>query len=656
MGLAVGGMIPPIQDFRRAVQGIRLSEQGDRMRRCVILLLVLFVVVSPFLSAGEGMPGGSTVSFVDVYSRLLKDPVYQDLRERLERQPRNQEALDELLDYLPISPLEMLKADMHIRRYEFMVPPISLELHRLWIERHLDLAREFYGDDALREAKENTPRKAATAAAVGTNRNLASGTGTSPEDYQGEVQVVVNPADSSQIVAAANTMAGCGGVNTQAAFASTDGGVTWSMTCPPDHEDFGFGVCEFIGMPGIVIGSDPALSWGADGVVSLEYMLVCVDGLLGGLLGMDFGIVVSHSSDAGATWTTGGTVINTWGAGTIQDKEFFDIDRNAGSPYVGRHYTCWDTANNEQFAWSADSGSSWNQVDLPAAPTGGTDLGCEIAVEKSGAVDVIFDTLTCSGNDCTNEEMYFTRSTDGGASWGTPVRIRDFQLASFSGANKPGPQDERGINPFGAIDVDNSGGACDGTLYATFTDFVTGTVENTDIFVSRSTDHGATWSAPVRVNDDGEGGASQFHPFLVVDQSDGSVVVVWHDARNDAANHQIDIYLARSTDCGLTFEPNIQVTVPSAEFNDSAISWTNVNTADNSGRNPNQFGEYMGLDVLNGTAYVAWMDSRHYFPSNTTEAEKENIGFATVTFTQAAPPLFADGFESGDTSAWSGGS
>jgi len=627
-------------------------------RSLVVVILVVLVMPGATIFAESETVRLSPDFFVETYVDLLKDPQYKVLIDRLKRQPRSADALEQVLDFLPISPLEMLEADMHLRRYEFMVPAISLELHRNWIERHPDLARRYYGGDGIVERVSDPSAPAASTkgtaeATVGLNRNLASGTGTPPDDYQGEVQVAVNPGDPSQIVAAANTMAGCpGGVNTQAAFASSDGGETWLMSCPPDHQPFGFGSCEFFGLPGIVIGSDPALWWDSNDVVALEYMIVCLDGLLGGLLGMDFGIVVAKSSDGGATWSPGGTVINTWGTGTIQDKQFYHIDRNASSPFSGRHYTCWDTDNNEQFAWSADSGSTWNQVDLPAAPTGGTDLGCEIAVEKDGAVDVIYDTLTCAGNDCSNEEMYFVRSTDGGASWNTPVRIRDFNLVSFSGANKPGPQDERGINPFGSIDVDNSGGACDGTLYTTFSDFVTGNTENTDVWVSRSTDSGATWGAPVRVNDDGEGGAAQFHPFLTVDQSDGSVVVVWHDARNDASNHQIDIFVARSSDCGLTFEPNIQVTAPSGEFNALDISWTNVNSADNSGRNPNQFGEYMGLDVLNGTAYIAWMDSRQYFPSDSGDGEKENIGFATVVFAVADTPLFADDFESGDYAAW----
>ena len=603
---------------------------------------------------------------ISIYQDLQSDPMYLNLREQLERAPADAETVDRFLSYLPLSPLEMVRVDMELRRYEFMLPKEVMALHRDWIRRNVDIARRWYGDEevdrVLGEVAPEAPAvddakpdlaAAAKSATVSTNRNLASSGVPDPEEYQGEVQVKVNPANPLQVIAAANTMAGCPGDSTQAVFYSGDGGVSWDMTCPPSSSAFGFPACQPLGIPGIVIGSDPALWWGADDTAYLEYMLVCLD-FLGGLLGQDFAIVTTRSTDAGATWSTLGTVVNSWGSGTVEDKEFYNIDRNPSSPFFGRHYTCWDTGNNEKFAWSADSGATWNQVDLPSAPSGGTDLGCEIAVAKSGAVHVIFDSLTCAVQTCSNEEMFSTRSTDGGLTWSSPVRVRDFNLASFSGLNKPGPQDERGINPFGAIDVDNSGGACDGTLYATFTDFVTGSAENTDVWLSLSTDDGATWSAPLRINDDGEGGRAQFHPTLVVDQSDGSVVVAWQDARNDAGNHQVDVYLARSIDCGASFEPNVQLTAPSAEFNNPGISWTNVNTADNVGANPNQFGEYMGLDVLDGTAYVAWMDSRHYYPASTSEAEKENIGFATVTFEAVVDPfIFADGFEDGDTSAWS---
>jgi hypothetical protein len=229
--------------------------------------------------------------------------------------------------------------------------------------------------------------------------------------------------------------------------------------------------------------------------------------------------------------------------------------------------------------------------------------------------------------------MFYTRSTNGGASWSTPVLVRDFNLVGFSNANYPPVADNRGINPFGAIDVDNSGGACDGTLYVTFSDWTSGGATENDVWVSRSTNNGASWSAPLKLNDDGLAGRTQFHPFLQVDPSNGAVVVAWHDARNDSANRKVDYYATRSTDCGVSFEANVKASQPSAEFNNSGISTTDENTTDNPNRNPNQYGEYMGLAAQGGKAYLAWVDSRHFYPGSSTNTQKENVGVAVIEFT-----------------------
>ena len=149
------------------------------MRRMLFLSLIVLTLVCRPVGA-TGPQKEEQASFVEIYSNLLKDPVYQELRARIERRPASSEELDRLLDYLPISPLEMLKADMHLNRYEFMVPAISLELHRRWIARHPDLARRFYGESAVEETASDVAinAKATAGAVVGMNRNLASGTGT----------------------------------------------------------------------------------------------------------------------------------------------------------------------------------------------------------------------------------------------------------------------------------------------------------------------------------------------------------------------------------------------------------------------------------------------------------------------------------------------
>jgi hypothetical protein len=226
-------------------------------------------------------------------------------------------------------------------------------------------------------------------------------------------------------------------------------------------------------------------------------------------------------------------------------------------------------------------------------------------------------------------------------SWSTPVLVVDPTLVGFSNKNCPTAQNDRCIGPFGSIDVDNSGGACDGTLYVTYTDFTSGggrNVNNSDVWVRRSTNNGATWSSGVRVNDDAAGGNVQFNAFLVVDQVAGTPVVAWQDARNDPNNRKMDIYVSRSTNCGVSFEANTKASGASAEFNNSSISYSDHNSTDNPGYNPNQTGEYMGLDARGGKAYIAWSDTRHYFPSFTTEAQKDNVGFALVDFGSVTPP------------------
>jgi hypothetical protein len=588
-----------------------------------------------------------------IYHRLLTDAQYLSFQQRLETGFHDRELIDSYLAFLPMSPKDLLEIDMEQRRYEHVVPRFIQEWHELWIRFHPELARRRYGDAIVdlilgRGTAGEVPVTGRDAASPGpvvdTNRNLAAASSPAPDLFQGEIQVVVNPNDPDEIVAAANTwhnIPGTCSVDTQAIFYSSDGGVTWGYTCAPDHAGFGL-TCG-----GGVFGSDPALHWDSAGNVFINYLLLCTAG------GTHYALVVAWSTDGGATWSPRGIVKNSWPTTDLEDKNFYAIDNHPGSPFFGRHYDCWDRNNDEKLARSTNGGVNWTEADLPPTGAGSNrfDLACEMAIEDDGTVHVVYDTLTCPSN-CANEEMFHSKSTDGGVNWSTPVLVRDFNLVGFSGTNCPDPQNNRCINPFGSIDVDNTGGACDGILYATFSDFTSGNVNNNDIWVSRSMNGGATWGAPVRVNDDGAGAPIQFHPFLAVDQSNGNVDVAWHDTRNDTPDFdQVDFFAARSTDCGLTFEANVQASQPSSEFNESAISWTDVFTSDNPVANPNQFGEYMGFDVLNGTAYLAWTDTRHYFPGFKGEIQAENLGFTKVVFD--ASHIFSDGFETGDTSHWS---
>jgi len=88
-----------------------------------------------------------------------------------------------------------------------------------------------------------------------------------------------------------------------------------------------------------------------------------------------------------------------------------------------------------------------------------------------------------------------------------------------------------------------------------------GNSSHVDIMMRRSAERGKNFTAPLRVVDD-TSGEDQVHPRISI--SDGGVIgLVWEDYRNgDSLNgSNSDIYFSSSTDGGLTFSPNHQVSI-----------------------------------------------------------------------------------------------
>jgi hypothetical protein len=89
-----------------------------------------------------------------------------------------------------------------------------------------------------------------------------------------------------------------------------------------------------------------------------------------------------------------------------------------------------------------------------------------------------------------------------------------------------------------------------GNVYVVWADQTIDTTD-TDILLLRSTDGGATFSQPIRVNNDAPG-KQQFFPWVTIDQATGHVWLVFYDRRNYTDN-KTDVWAAVSTDGGLTF-------------------------------------------------------------------------------------------------------
>jgi hypothetical protein len=161
-----------------------------------------------------------------------------------------------------------------------------------------------------------------------------------------------------------------------------------------------------------------------------------------------------------------------------------------------------------------------------------------------------------------------------------------------------------------------------------------------DIRIARSTDYGLTWSSSLIET------SSTLFPNAAIDQN-GDIVVAWYDNRrglNNAAGHfKLDVYATYSTDGGLTVAPAFPV-------NDQrpGVGTPNGNIFDPDpgaavyvpGPPPTtRIGEYFGIGIWGGTAYVAWNGNRFQGFNNPIDQQVWTKAFAIRgSLTVTAPP------------------
>jgi uncharacterized repeat protein (TIGR01451 family) len=545
----------------------------------------------------------------------------------------NQDVLD-LANTSVEDPGEIFEANRRAHPHMIQMPPPIECASELWQEaRNPDRAPAVPEIINTRQySLDSVYSMDALSASIGSNVDPSSGL----EGYQGETSIAIDPNNPLHIVAHSNTFykdpsAQCqsptGGTantyGTMALFGSSDGGQTWTYNCAPWPASVTGGVAGAT----FWFGSDPALAWDNQGRAYATYMLISQSSTASGA-----SIVTARSSDNGATWqslgtVTGGITSTTQG----NDKEMMAIDNTSGQAFShpGRIYVIWDAANAEKIAYS-DNGSTWTTVNF-ASNTGA--IGGNVVVGADGTVYAIW-------NRYNVETIVFSKSTDGGATWTAPAVIATLALQSFGSNNLPPAQDQRGVNGFGAIDIDrNPNSAYFGTLYVSFPDFPAGTTSGSDIntYVIRSTNGGTTWGTRVKVNDDNFG-ASQFFPWLAVDQSDGTVNVSWIDSRIDPLNRKTQAVYARSSDGGLSFEPNILVSDGGSAFRNN-VNYSDENSTDNTTYNGNQYGDYTGIAALNRQVHPLWTDSRMFFPTADTQSPTRREDNATTVITNCSAPV-----------------
>jgi hypothetical protein len=243
------------------------------------------------------------------------------------------------------------------------------------------------------------------------------------------------------------------------------------------------------------------------------------------------------------------------------------------------------------FARSTDGGRTFSSA-MPISPTtGGSNavIGADPFVGPNGEVYVAW-------HDVQHNKLVMASSFNGGTSFESPVVISP-TIVAFDDAI-PAMASRRALL-YPACDTDRSSTAFRGTLYCSWMD--ESASNGTDIFVSRSLDRGATWSAPQRANDDPTGvRKDQFNQWLSVDPVTGAVDLSWNDARNDPNNTKTDIYATSSSDGGASFVANVKVTTAQSDES-SANPYADAG---------NQYGDYEGIVAFGGVFHPVWTDGR----------------------------------------------
>ena len=461
-------------------------------------------------------------------------------------------------------------------------------------------------------------------AAIGSSSRAAAAASTSPGNFvpknvdvshlhgnESEEAIAVNPTNPKNVVIVSNIAHLPAGDLPAGMFegVSFDGGETWSTFIIGNSDNLKDACC------------DPSLSFDGYGNLFLTYLLntenfipvaLSVDG------GRHFNIIANIKRPASSSSNTR----NEKGLFRFVDQPTITaaanevwVVFNAGGPIMaaGARVTGLGRVTVTDFA-------STRQV-VPG--TNNCTYG-DLAIGPKGQVMNVC-TLTETGEG-GGRLLVSLNPTGVGGTFGKQIFVTDSHIGGFHFIPA---QIDRSIDAEPSLAWDRSGRAHNGRVYLVYTLNFTNQDNNTDIEERFSDDQGATWSPPVRVNDDTTKN-SQFNPAVSLDQTSGNLVVTWYDCRNDLGqggqgdtnngtpNDDAQFWGASSTSGGLTFTKNIQISAGTSNSHDS------MNAID--------FGDYTNVAFDAGVAHATWSDN-----SNSTGNNPDGALHGLDVYTTSVP-------------------
>jgi hypothetical protein len=285
---------------------------------------------------------------------------------------------------------------------------------------------------------------------------------------------------------------------------------------------------------------------------------------LGGPAGADYDILVSRSSDNGATWSAP-ALLNT--SGTI-DGSLRDVSPSITTNEQGNWVAVWESElrlDGMPFldldilvAYSEDNGVTWSAPALlnSTAPDDGgiKDDHPQVTTDTLGNWIAVWN----SYYGTADYEVFYSRSSDNGATWSTAEILNSTAAADVSQDDRPQIATDRRGNWIAVwasnFNLDAQAGG----------DF--------DIFYSRSIDNGVSWGEARLLNSFAtvDGALEDRTPQIQTDGF-GNWIAIWTFDFNlgETGVSDFDIFFSRSIDNGESWSAQTQLSVTGSSDEDS---------------------------------------------------------------------------------------
>jgi len=375
-------------------------------------------------------------------------------------------------------------------------------------------------------------------------------------DAANEPSIAVDPTDSNKITIGWRQFNTVNSNFRQGGWGyTTDGGIHWTF-------------------PGVlqnnVFRSDPVLD--SNEVGTFFYLSLL----------QSFCDNIWQSANGGQSWTS---FPGTSGG----DKQWFTIDRTGG-PGHGFQYQFWTASfpcSSGEFSRSTDGGMTWQSpINIPHGVIHGT-----ADVDTNG-------NLFIGGEDLNDVTFWCIRSSNAQLGNQTPLFEQVTQV-NLGGVRVSGNVNPGGLTAQIFLAVDRSGGPTNNNVYMLCSVRPPGHTNGADVMIARSTDNGATFGTPVKINDDAA--INKWHWFGTFSVApNGRLDAVWYDTRNAPDNLQSQLFYSYSTDAGSTWSPNVPV---SGSFNPTE-GWPQQN----------KIGDYITIVSDNTGGNVAYTGTLNFNP------------------------------------------